>query len=109
LNQVEKITGFKTSLVEDAAFVHESELVLVNFSVKIFIDFPYPLVDLRFAVREAEFSEDSDHILLVNSQSAYLLTYDFLLKASLSPLLELLALSPQILRKVFLSLSASMF
>lgn len=108
LYQVKEVTRLKSCLVEDASFVHECELIFIDLSIKILIDFPDPLIDFRFAERETELSQYSDHILLVNRKATLKEMYGFLLKLSLSPLL-LLTLSPQTLMNVFLSLSASMF
>lgn len=69
LHEVEEIAGFEASLVEDAPFVHEAELVLVDFPVEVLVDLPDPLVDFGFAVGEGEFGEDADHVLLVDGQS----------------------------------------
>lgn len=108
LNKIKEVSGLESGLIEDASFVHESELVLNDFSVQILINFPDPLIDLWFAVGKRQLGEHSNHVLLVNGQTNYLQSYGFLLKASLSPL-RLLTFSPQILRKVLRSLSASMF
>ena len=69
LNQVEEISGFETGLIEDAAFVHESKFVFIDLSVKIFIDFPDPLVNLRFVVWETEFGKDADHIFFIDGET----------------------------------------
>ena len=108
LYQVKKVTRFQSSLVKNTSFVHEGELVLIDLSVKIFIDFPDPLVNFRFVVREAEFSQHANHVLLVNGQTKLCQIYAFLLNPSLSALL-LLTLSPQMRRKVLRRRSASIF
>ena len=69
LHQVEEITGFESSLVENAPFVHKGEFILIDLAIKIFIDFPNPLVDLGFAEGETEFGENSDDILLVDGEA----------------------------------------
>lgn len=33
LNKIEEVSGLKSGLIEDASFVHESELVLVDLSI----------------------------------------------------------------------------
>ena len=65
LSQVEKVSGFKPSLIEDAAFVHECELVLIDGAIEVFIDLPNPLIDFRFAVIEVKLSQDSDDVFLI--------------------------------------------
>jgi len=79
LDQIEEVPGFEARLVEDAALVHEGELILVDLSVEVFVNFPDPLVDFWLAVGEAEFGEDADEVLLVDGQSASLRKYGFLL------------------------------
>ena len=52
LGQVEEVSGFEPGLVEDAAFVHECELVLIDRAIEVFVDLPDPLIDFGFAVIE---------------------------------------------------------
>ena len=108
LDEIEEVSGLEASLIEDASFVHEGKLVFVDLSVQVLVDLPDPLVHLWFAVGEGELGEHPNHVLLVDGQANYQRAYGFLLKASLSPL-RLLTFSPQILRKVLRSRSASMF
>ena len=69
LHHVEEITRLESSLVKNTPFVHEGELILIDLTVEIFIDFPNPLVDLGFAEGEAEFGENSDDILLIDGEA----------------------------------------
>lgn len=52
LDKVEEVPRLKASLVENAALIHQCELILVHLSVKVFVYFPNPLIDLWFAVGE---------------------------------------------------------
>jgi len=65
LGQVEKISGFKPSLVENATFIHEGEFILIDAAVQIFIDLPNPLIDLRLAEWKIKFCQDSDDVFLI--------------------------------------------
>lgn len=108
LYEVEEVSGLEAGLIEDAALVHQGELVFVDLSVQVLVDLPDPLIDLGLAVREGQLGEHPNHVLLVDGQTNSHKSYGFLLKASLSPL-RLLTFSPQIRRKVLRSRSASMF
>lgn len=79
LDEIEEVSGFEAGIVEDAALVHECELVLVDFSVEILVDFPDPLVHFGLAVGEVEFGEHADDVLLVDRQSTSSQNYGFLL------------------------------
>lgn len=65
LGQVEKISGFEPSLVENATFIHEGELILIDAAVQVFIDLPNPLIDFRFAEWKIKFCQNSDDVFLI--------------------------------------------
>ena len=69
LDEVEEVARFKSSFVENASFVHESELVFVDFSIKVLIYFPDPLIYFWLAVGETQFGQHSNHVFLVDGQS----------------------------------------
>jgi hypothetical protein len=70
LNEVKEVSWLESCLVEDATLVHECKLVFIDFAIKVFVDFPDPLIDFWLTIRKIKLSEDSDHILLVDCQSA---------------------------------------
>jgi hypothetical protein len=55
LSQVKEISGLKPGLVEDAAFIHECEFVLINGAIEILINLPDPLIDFGLAIVKIEF------------------------------------------------------
>ena len=65
LNEIEEISGLEPCLIENASFVHESELILVDGAIEVLIDFPDPLIDLGLAEREIKFCENSNDIFFI--------------------------------------------
>ena len=67
LHQVEEVAWLQASFVKNATLVHQREFVLVDLAVQILVHLPNPLVDFWLVVGEAQLSQNTDHVFLVDS------------------------------------------
>ncbi len=56
LDEIKQISRFEPCLIENASFVHERKFVLIDGAIKVFIDFPNPLLNLGLTKGEIQFS-----------------------------------------------------